>query len=306
VITSAGVLSFDIAPDYDLQVTDVILGSEPDAFGSSEDFRIGSLSGYETGATMDFTATVTATDASGNTATQDITVQVRDVGGVDDDTGTGTGTGTGTSTGTATSGTGSTVNTRPQFTSSDTFVVDEGVETIGTVTSEVPDGPTDIAITYTIGATTSNVTYVNDSVVPSNLVITSDGVLSFDSTPDYDVQLPDYASALDQELFDDRDLYLDCTNTGLGAAECVQTLRTKSLDGYKSGATMDFTAVVTATVTGGSGFDGDGNVTTISTGMTNNQIVTVQVRDKGGIDDNTATGTGTGTGTGTDTIYNNQ
>jgi hypothetical protein len=295
VITSDGVLSFDIAPDYDLQVPDVVLGSEPDAFGSSENWRINSLSGYETGATMDFTATVTATDASGNTETQDITVQVRDVGGVDDDTGTGTGTGTGTSTGTATSGTGSTVNTRPQFTSSDTFVVDEGVVTIGTVTSEVTDGPTDIEITYTIGATTSNVTYVNDSIVPSNLVISSDGVLSFDSAPDYESQLPDWDSALDQELFDDRDAYLDCTNTGLGAAECVQTLRTQSLDGYKSGATMDFTAIVTATVTGGSGFDGDGNVTTISTGMTNNQTVTVQVRDKGGYDDDTGTGTGTDT-----------
>jgi hypothetical protein len=69
---------------------------------------------------------------------------------------------------------------------------------------------------------------------------------------------------------------------------------------------MDFTAIVTATVTGASGFDGDGNVTTISTGMTNNQTVTVQVRDKGGYDDDTrsSTGTGTraGTGTGTDTI----
>ena len=60
------------------------------------------LSGYTTGATMDFTATVTATDASGNATTQDITVQVRDVGGVDDDTGTGTGTGTGVGTGTGT------------------------------------------------------------------------------------------------------------------------------------------------------------------------------------------------------------
>ena len=57
--------------------------------------RTRTLSGYTTGATMDFTATVTATDASGNTATQDITVQVqRDVGGVDDDASTGTGTGT--------------------------------------------------------------------------------------------------------------------------------------------------------------------------------------------------------------------
>ena len=47
---------------------------------------------------MDFTATVTATDASDNASTQVITVKVRDVGGIDDNTNTGTGTGTGTST----------------------------------------------------------------------------------------------------------------------------------------------------------------------------------------------------------------
>jgi len=54
-----------------------------------------------------YTATVTATDANGNASTQDITVSVNDVGGVDDDpaTGTGTSTGTGSSTGTST-GTG--------------------------------------------------------------------------------------------------------------------------------------------------------------------------------------------------------
>ena len=33
---------------------------------------------------MDITATVTATDASSNTATQLITVKVKDVGGIDD------------------------------------------------------------------------------------------------------------------------------------------------------------------------------------------------------------------------------
>jgi len=237
VITSDGALSFDIAPDYDLQVPDVIIDSEPDAFNSIEN-NIPTLSGYTTGATMDFTATVTATDASGNTVTQDITVQVRDVGGVDDDTGTGTGTGTGTSTGTATSGTGSNLNTRPQFTSSDTFVVDELVQQIGTVTATVPANG--ITITYTIGATTGPA-YVNDAYPKSNLVITSDGALSFDLPPDYDLQVPD------TELFDDRDAYLDCTNTGIGAAECVQTVRTESLTGYVTGATMDFTAIVTAT-----------------------------------------------------------
>ncbi|MDC3245228.1 DUF5011 domain-containing protein, partial [Gammaproteobacteria bacterium] len=93
-ITSDGVLSFDIAPDYDLQLTD-INGSLFDENGNK---LTETLPGYETGATMDFTATVTVNDASGNTSTQDITVKVRDVGGVDDDPGTGTGTGTGTAT----------------------------------------------------------------------------------------------------------------------------------------------------------------------------------------------------------------
>ena len=66
---------------------------------------------------VDFTATVTATDASSNAATQVITVSIRDVGGIDDNpgtgtatntntistaTGTGTGAGTGTGTGTGT------------------------------------------------------------------------------------------------------------------------------------------------------------------------------------------------------------
>ena len=58
---------------------------------------------------MDVTATVTAKDPSDNTATQDIIVQVRDIGGIDDNpaTGTGTSTNTGTGTGTSTStGTG--------------------------------------------------------------------------------------------------------------------------------------------------------------------------------------------------------
>ncbi len=72
-ITSGGVLTFVVAPDYETKSV--------------------------------YTATVTATDASSNSTTQDITVNVNDVGGIDDDPGTGTGTGTstGTSTGTGTS-----------------------------------------------------------------------------------------------------------------------------------------------------------------------------------------------------------
>ena len=63
-ITSAGVLTFAETPDYETKTT--------------------------------YTATVTATDVSGNTATQDITVIVTNDTSDDEDTGTGTGTGTGT------------------------------------------------------------------------------------------------------------------------------------------------------------------------------------------------------------------
>jgi len=72
-ITSGGVLTFVTAPDYETKSV--------------------------------YTATVTATDASSNSTTQDITVNVNDVGGIDDDPGTGTGTSTSTGTGTGT-GTG--------------------------------------------------------------------------------------------------------------------------------------------------------------------------------------------------------
>jgi hypothetical protein len=94
-VSAAGALTFDIAPDYDMQVPD----EWPNARLKDKAANPKTLSGYRTGATMDFSATITATDASGNAVTQDIIVQVRDVGGADDDTGTGTGTGVGTSTG---------------------------------------------------------------------------------------------------------------------------------------------------------------------------------------------------------------
>ena len=66
-ITSAGVLSFISAPDYEDQ--------ENPAYN---------------GVTMDFTAKVTATDANDNVSSQNITVQVQDVGGIDDNPATGT------------------------------------------------------------------------------------------------------------------------------------------------------------------------------------------------------------------------
>ena len=77
-ITPEGFLSFVTPPDYEVKST--------------------------------YYVTVTATDASSNTSTQDITVYVNDVGGIDDDPGTGTGTGTGTGSGTST-GTGVGTNT---------------------------------------------------------------------------------------------------------------------------------------------------------------------------------------------------
>ena len=69
-ITSGGILTFATAPDFETKST--------------------------------YTATVTATDANSNAATQDITVTVNDVGGIDDDPATGTGTSTSTGTGTGT------------------------------------------------------------------------------------------------------------------------------------------------------------------------------------------------------------
>ena len=75
-ITADGALSFITAINYE---------DKPDIEAVEYD-----------GSTYDFTATVTATDASSNATTQDITVKVRDVGGIDDDPDTGTGTGTGT------------------------------------------------------------------------------------------------------------------------------------------------------------------------------------------------------------------
>ena len=89
-ITSDGVLTFVSPADYEAQSSNPV------------DLP------YD-GSTYDITATVTATDASSNAATQEITVSIRDVGGLDDnpDTGTATntdtsttGTGTGTGTGT--------------------------------------------------------------------------------------------------------------------------------------------------------------------------------------------------------------
>ena len=118
-ITSAGVLTFIEPADYEAQT------DNPKELP------------YD-GSTYDITATVTATDASSNAATQVITVSIIDQGGIDDKsetgtatgttslnttgTGTATGTGTGTGTGTAT-GTGTGTGTAPETTEGSTIVV---------------------------------------------------------------------------------------------------------------------------------------------------------------------------------------
>ena len=129
-ITTAGVLSFISAPDFESQ--------------SSFEYD---------NSTMDFTATVTATDANDNASTQDITVKVRDVGGIDDNNNTGTGTGTGTNTvatatntvatatGTvATATTTSATATTTSATATTTSATATGTTTEGTGTSTVETG----------------------------------------------------------------------------------------------------------------------------------------------------------------------
>ena len=214
-IRPTGALKFSTAPDYDLQVPDKVIqvnttGNNPNLGTSLE-----TLSGYQTGATMDFTATVTVTDASGNTTTQNITVQVSDVGGVDDDTATGTGTGTGT---------GTVDVTAPVFTSSNRFDVPENVTAIGTVTA------TDYGtVTFAIGATEALHNQIAGFVSPV-LQITSAGALTFSSPPDYDLQVTDQV------------IQVNTTGPNPNLGTSLETY-----SGYQTGAVMKFRATVTAT-----------------------------------------------------------
>ena len=107
-ITSAGVLTFATAPDYETKAS--------------------------------YTATVTVNDGA-NTTTQDITVNVADI------------------------------NDAPVFTSNETFSADENQTAIGTVTATDADGNS-LSIT----------------VSGSELAITSAGVLTFASAPDYETK----------------------------------------------------------------------------------------------------------------------
>ena len=86
-ITTSGVLTFISPADYESQTDDPLSLPYDDS-------------------TYDITATVLATDVSGNTSAQVITVSIRDVGGIDDNPDTGTGTNTSTATGGTGTGTG--------------------------------------------------------------------------------------------------------------------------------------------------------------------------------------------------------
>ena len=110
LITSAGVLTFASAPDYETKTS--------------------------------YTATVTATDGT-NSTTQSITVNVTNLN-----------------------------DNLPAFTSNATFSADENQTSIGTVTAT--DGDASDSVTFTVSG--------------SELLITSAGILSFASAPDYETK----------------------------------------------------------------------------------------------------------------------
>ena len=119
--------------------------------------------------------------------------------------------------------------TAPIFTSSSTFVVDEGATTVGTVTA------TDLqSVTFTLSG-------------DARLAITSAGALTFVEPADYE-------------------------DPARGSAQNLKY----------DGSTYDLTATVTAT-------DADANAA--------EQVITVSIRDFGGIDDDRRTGIGTSTNT---------
>ena len=181
----------------------VELGSTYTDAGATATDLSGSVSVVTTG-TVDsdtvgsYTLTYTSTDASGNAGTASRTVNVVDT-------------------------------TAPVFTSSSTFVVDEGATVVGTVTA------TDLqAVTFTLAG-------------EARLAITSAGALTFVNPADYE-------------------------DPARGSAQNLKY----------DGSTYDLTATVTAT-------DVDSNAAT--------QVITVSIRDFGGIDDDQRTGIGTSTNT---------
>ena len=174
------------------------------ATDASGDVTVVSSGTVDTDTVGTYTITYTSTDASGNEGTATRTVNVVDT-------------------------------TAPVFTSSSTFVVDEGATSVGTVTA------TDLqSVTFTIAG-------------DDRLTITSAGALSFVNPADYE-------------------------DPARGSAQNLKY----------DGSTYDITATVTAT-------DADDNAA--------EQIITVSIRDFGGIDD--FQGTGTGTSTSTVTVVTN-
>ena len=120
----------------------------------SGDVEVVTSGTVDTDTVGEYTLTYTSTDASGNVS-ESVTRTVNVTDTVD-----------------------------PVFTSSSTFTVDENITSVGNVTVTELD-----TVTFTIGATTGPAIQGNRAA--SQLVITSDGALSFDIAPDYDLQVPD-------------------------------------------------------------------------------------------------------------------
>ena len=156
VITSAGVLTFASAPDYEIKSI--------------------------------YSATVTATDGT-NPTTQDITVNITNLN-----------------------------DTAPVFTSEATFSAAENQTAIGMVTATDADGD---AITFTISGT--------------ELAITSAGVLTFISAPDYETKTTYMATVTASDVINtvDQDITVNVTDISEGT-----TFSGEAIDGYISGANV--------------------------------------------------------------------
>ncbi len=178
-----------------------------------------------------YTITYTSTDASGNSGTASRTVNVVD-------------------------------STAPVFTSSSTFVVDEGATAVGT-------------------ATATDIQSVTFSISGSVLAITSDGVITF-------VQPADYEGSY----------ITDDPSTLAYGGELVEFTATVTATDASSNAA---TQVITVSIRDADGID-DNPATGTSTGTTTTGTYLDSDTGTGtGTGTGTDTSTGTGTGTGTDT-----
>ncbi len=178
-----------------------------------------------------YTITYTSTDASGNSGTASRTVNVVD-------------------------------STAPVFTSSSTFVVDEGATAVGT-------------------ATATDIQSVTFSISGSVLAITSDGVITF-------IQPADYEGSY----------ITDDPSTLAYGGELVEFTATVTATDASSNAA---TQIITVSIRDADGID-DNPATGTSTGTTTTgTYLDTDTATGTGTDTSTSTGTGTGTGTGTDT-----